>query len=58
MSSTIGRQLRMRQKWIEAREKKREPLIVVHEITETWGINDGQTEANAVLFNICCSPVE
>ena len=28
------------------------PLIIVHEITETGGINDGQTETDTVLLNV------
>ena len=28
------------------------PLIIVHEITKTGGINDGQTETDTVLLNV------
>ena len=28
-------------------------IVVVHEITESRGVNHGQAKANAVLFNIC-----
>jgi len=34
-------------------EANRLPLIIVHEITETRGINNGQTEANTILLNVC-----
>ena len=34
-------------------ETELSPLIIVHEIAETRGINNGQAETNTILFNIC-----
>jgi len=39
--------------WIEGGRAKHQPLIIVHEITETRGINNGQTETNTIFLNVC-----
>lgn len=58
MSSTIGRQLRACQETVKKGKREREPLIVVHEVTETRGINNGQAKANAVLLNVYCITIQ